>query len=133
MAADEGNTRAATRLGAWWGAGHALMLLLIGFPLIFAKSELPAWLESGAEKAVGVVILVLALRVMAKWLLRGLPRFRARPSRRAAHGRGAHALASVTCVAAMGTTVTCRCEPLTRRSASGCCTAWPAPAPWCCC
>lgn len=69
VAADKGNTRAATRLGAWWGAGHALVLLLIGFPLIFAKSELPAWLESGAEKAVGVVILVLALRVMAKWLL----------------------------------------------------------------
>lgn len=69
VAAEDGNTRAATRLGAWWGAGHALVLLLIGFPLIFAKSELPAWLESGAEKAVGVVILVLALRVMAKWLL----------------------------------------------------------------
>jgi high-affinity nickel permease len=68
VAADGGDTRAATRLGVWWGAGHAAMLLLIGFPLIFFKSELPAWLETGAEKAVGIVILLLAARVIVKWL-----------------------------------------------------------------
>ena len=60
--------RRAGRLGAWWGLGHAGMLLVIGLPLIFFKSSLPAWLESGAEKAVGVVILVLAARVMVKWV-----------------------------------------------------------------
>ncbi len=43
------------------------MLLVVGLPLIFLKSELPAWLESGAEKAVGIVILALAARVMLKW------------------------------------------------------------------
>jgi hypothetical protein len=37
-------------------------------PLIFLKSELPAWLESAAEKAVGIVILLLAARVIAKWV-----------------------------------------------------------------
>jgi high-affinity nickel permease len=68
VAAEEGDTREATRLGAWWGAGHAAMLLLIGLPLIFFKSALPGWLESAAEKAVGVVILALALRVLVKWL-----------------------------------------------------------------
>jgi high-affinity nickel permease len=67
VAADGGDTRAATRLGAWWGAGHATMLLVIGLPLIFFKSELPVWLESGAEKAVGIVILLLAARVIVKW------------------------------------------------------------------
>jgi len=67
VAADDGDTRAATRLGAWWGLGHALMLLVIGVPLIAFKTELPTWLESGAEKAVGVLIIVLALRVAAKW------------------------------------------------------------------
>ena len=36
-------------------------------PLIAFKAELPAWLESGAEKAIGVVILVLAARVIYKW------------------------------------------------------------------
>jgi hypothetical protein len=68
VAADGGDTRAATRLGAWWGAGHAAVLLVVGLPLIFFKSALPSWLERGAEKAVGVVILALALRVMLKWL-----------------------------------------------------------------
>ena len=32
------------------------MLVLLGVPLIVFKSELPSWLETGAEKAIGVVI-----------------------------------------------------------------------------
>jgi ABC-type nickel/cobalt efflux system permease component RcnA len=68
VAAEGGDTRKAARLGAWWGAGHAGVLLLVGLPLIFLKSSLPAWLEGGAEKAVGIVILALAGRVMLKWL-----------------------------------------------------------------
>ena len=46
VAADDGDTRAAARLGAWWGLGHAAMLLVIGLPLIAFKSALPAWLET---------------------------------------------------------------------------------------
>lgn len=68
VAADGGDTRGAARLGAWWGLGHAGTLLVVGMPLIFLKSSLPAWLERGAERAVGVVILLLALRVILKWL-----------------------------------------------------------------
>jgi ABC-type nickel/cobalt efflux system permease component RcnA len=68
VAADGGDTRGAARLGAWWGAGHAAALLAIGLPLIFLEAELPASLEQGAEKAVGIVILVLAARVVFKWL-----------------------------------------------------------------
>jgi high-affinity nickel permease len=68
VAADGGDTRGATRLGAWWGVGHGLTLLVIGLPLIFFKSQLPVWIESGAEKAVGIVILLLAARVIYKWL-----------------------------------------------------------------
>jgi hypothetical protein len=67
VAADDGDTRRATRLGAWWGAGHGGTLLAVGLPLIFFKSEMPAWLESGAEKGVGVVIVVLAGRILWKW------------------------------------------------------------------
>lgn len=67
VAADGGKPRDAARLGAWWGLGHASTLVLLGVPLIAFKSELPAWLESGAEKAVGLVIMVLAARVMWKW------------------------------------------------------------------
>jgi hypothetical protein len=67
VAADGGDVRGAARLGAWWGAGHAAALLLIGIPLILFKSSLPGWLEHGAEVAVGVVILALALRIVFKW------------------------------------------------------------------
>ena len=67
VAAEGGDTRKAARLGAWWGVGHAGALLAIGIPLIAFKTELPAWLESGAEKAIGAVILVLAARVIYKW------------------------------------------------------------------
>jgi hypothetical protein len=67
VATEAGDTRAATRLGAWWGVGHAAILLAVGLPLIFFKAHLPPWLESGAEKTVGLVILALAARVMYKW------------------------------------------------------------------
>jgi High-affinity nickel-transport protein len=68
VAADGGDTRRAARLGAWWGLGHAGALLAIGIPLIAFKTQLPAALETTAERAIGVVILVLALRVIFKWV-----------------------------------------------------------------
>jgi high-affinity nickel permease len=68
VAADGGDVRAATRLGAWWGFGHALTLLVVGLPLIALKEQLPAWLERGAETGVGLVILALGVRVLVKWL-----------------------------------------------------------------
>jgi len=67
VAADGRGTRAATGLGAWWGLGHAATLIVIGLPLIAFKAQLPHWLEGGAERAVGVLILVLAIRVVWKW------------------------------------------------------------------
>ena len=69
VAAEGGDTRPAARLGGWWGLGHGTTLLLIGVPLIALKSQLPAWLESGAETAVGIVIVALSLRVGIKWIL----------------------------------------------------------------
>ena len=71
IAAEDGGPKDAIRLGGWWGLGHAATLIAIGLPLIFFKSELPAWLETGAEKAVGIVIVVLAARVIWKWLRGG--------------------------------------------------------------
>ena len=67
VAGSDSGTREATRLGIWWGTGHAITLVLIGLPLIALKSSLPRWLETGAERAVGVVILLLAARVILKW------------------------------------------------------------------
>jgi ABC-type nickel/cobalt efflux system permease component RcnA len=68
VAADAVDTRDAARLGAWWGAGHAGALLAIGLPLIILEAEPPASVEQGAETAVGIVILVLAARVVLRWL-----------------------------------------------------------------
>jgi hypothetical protein len=69
VAAEDGDSRAAARLGAWWGGGHAAALMALGVPLIAFKTELPGWIESGAEKAIGLVILALAARVIVKWAL----------------------------------------------------------------
>lgn len=84
VAADRGDTRRAARLGVWWGLGHGGTLLVIGLPLILFKSELPSWLELGAERAVGVVILVLAGRVLVKWK-RGDYRSTAHPAHEEVH------------------------------------------------
>jgi high-affinity nickel permease len=90
VAADDGDTRGAARLGAWWGIGHAAALLALGLPLIFLKGELPTWLETGAERAVGVVILVLAARVIYKWVRgdfrAGAHRHEAKPHRHLRRG-----------------------------------------------
>src|SRR5215208_7468960 len=67
VAAEDGDTRRAAGLGAWWGIGHAGALVALGIPLIAFKTRLPGWLEAGAEKAIGAVILVLAARVIFKW------------------------------------------------------------------
>ena len=82
VAADGGDVRAATRLGAWWGVGHAVTLLAVGLPLIALKEQLPAWLERGAETGVGLVILALVARVLVKWV-RG--DYRAGPHRHHEH------------------------------------------------
>lgn len=71
VAADGGGSRSAARLGAWWGLGHAACLLGVGLPLIALKADLPGWLQAGAEKAVGLAIVLLAARVTWKWMLGG--------------------------------------------------------------
>jgi ABC-type nickel/cobalt efflux system permease component RcnA len=92
VAADDGDVRAATRLGAWWGVGHAVTLLVVGLPLIALKEQLPGWLESVAETGVGLVILALGIRVLIKWLrgdYRGGPhRHHERDHRHLRHGDG---------------------------------------------
>jgi ABC-type nickel/cobalt efflux system permease component RcnA len=71
VAADDRGPRDAVRLGGWWGLGHSVTLMLVGLPIILFKSALPTGLESAAEKAVGIVILVLAARVIWKWMRGG--------------------------------------------------------------
>lgn len=67
VATTAADVRSAARIGAWWGLGHAATLLALGLPLIALRAELPASLETAAERLVGVVILVLAARVVFRW------------------------------------------------------------------
>jgi hypothetical protein len=66
-----GDVRAGARLGASWGAGHAAVLVAVGLPLIALGTSLPGWLESSAEQLVGVVIILLAVRLLWRWLRGG--------------------------------------------------------------
>jgi ABC-type nickel/cobalt efflux system permease component RcnA len=84
VAADGREIRRGAAVGAWWGLGHGGTLLIVGLPLILFKTELPAWLELGAERAAGVVILLLAGRVLWKWL-RGDYRVGSHPRHRHRH------------------------------------------------
>ena len=60
-------TGAAARLGAWWGAGHALTLVAFGIPILLADRYLPDVVQRGAETAVAALIVFLAVRLIVRW------------------------------------------------------------------
>lgn len=57
----------AARLGLAWGAGHATTLFLFGLPIVVASRYLPEGVRQFAEAAVGVLIIILALRLLGRW------------------------------------------------------------------
>ena len=59
--------RAAARLGAFWGLGHALTLVLFGLPILLFQSFLPERAQQSAETAVAALIVFLALRLLVRW------------------------------------------------------------------
>jgi high-affinity nickel permease len=59
--------RDAGRLGFVWGLGHATTLFVFGLPIVLFNSYLPEPVQRGAEAAVGVLIMALALRLLARW------------------------------------------------------------------
>src|SRR4051812_3828480 len=61
------NHRAARSLGFVWGLGHATTLFLFGLPIVIAKDYLPERVQQGAETAVGIVIIGLAIRLLMRW------------------------------------------------------------------
>lgn len=62
----DGRSRAA-RVGAAWGSGHALTLLLAGLPVVLAGRLLPEPVQRGLEVAVGLLIVALAARLLVRW------------------------------------------------------------------
>ena len=59
--------RTAGLLGAAWGAGHATTLLLFGVPVILLRAFLPETVQSLAEASIGLIIVVLAVRLLVRW------------------------------------------------------------------
>jgi len=57
----------ATSMGLLWGAGHATTLVVVGLPLVLLGQYLPEKLARGAEAAIGVIIVVLAVRLLVRW------------------------------------------------------------------
>jgi high-affinity nickel permease len=58
---------AAARLGLAWGIGHAATLFVFGLPIVLFKAYLPEPVQQGAETAVGVMIVLLAVWMLVRW------------------------------------------------------------------
>ena|SRR5436190_5373336 len=85
IASDGGHDhRKARSLGLVWGLGHATTLFAFGLPIVLAKSYLPEAIQEGAETAVGVLIVVLAVRLLVR---SHQGAFRNGPGHRHDHGR----------------------------------------------
>jgi high-affinity nickel permease len=63
----ERSAAAAARLGAWWGLGHAVTLVVFGVPILLAERYLPENVQRGAETAVAALIVFLAVRLLVRW------------------------------------------------------------------
>jgi ABC-type nickel/cobalt efflux system permease component RcnA len=63
---NEGGRRAGV-LGLAWGVGHATTLLAFGIPLLLFARQLPATVLQGAEVAIGLIIILLAARLLLRW------------------------------------------------------------------
>jgi ABC-type nickel/cobalt efflux system permease component RcnA len=63
----DAGTRRAAALGLAWGVGHATTLIGLGMPIVVAGAFVPERVRQVAELAVGLVIIVLALRLLERW------------------------------------------------------------------
>jgi len=63
----ERTKRLAAGLGFSWGLGHATTLFAFGLPIVLFKSYLPERVQQGAETAVGVMIVALAVWLLVRW------------------------------------------------------------------
>ncbi len=59
--------RKAGLLGLFWGLGHGTTLVILGLPLVLFNRFLPERVGQIAEVAIGVVIMLLAVRLLLRW------------------------------------------------------------------
>lgn len=82
---EERGVRRAAALGLAWGMGHATTLFAFGLPVVLFSRYLPEPVQRGAEALIGLVIVLLAVRLLLRWK-RGY--FHAHPH---SHGSRRHA------------------------------------------
>jgi hypothetical protein len=63
---ERAGARRAGRLGLAWGLGHATTLVLVGLPVVLFHRLLPDAVQRGAEAAVGLIIVALAVRLLVR-------------------------------------------------------------------
>src|SRR5215210_254788 len=59
--------RKAAIMGLVWGLGHGTTLVLLGLPLVLLGQYLPERIQQSAEVTIGVIIVVLAIRLLLRW------------------------------------------------------------------
>lgn len=64
---DAHGPRRAGQLGLAWGAGHAATITLFGIPIVILDAYLPDPVQIGTEMLIGVLIMVLAIRLLVRW------------------------------------------------------------------
>jgi ABC-type nickel/cobalt efflux system permease component RcnA len=64
---DGRGTREAGSMGFSWGLGHGTSLVLIGLPLMLLGRYLPGPVQQAAEAFIGVIIILLAARLLVRW------------------------------------------------------------------
>ena len=67
MSDERRQSRRASVLGFAWGLGHATTVVLLGLPIVLFGGRLPETVQRGAEVAIGVVIIALAIRLLVRW------------------------------------------------------------------
>ena len=54
-------------MGLLWGLGHGTTLIVVGLPLVLLGQYLPERVGQAAEVAIGIIIVVLAVRLLVRW------------------------------------------------------------------
>ena len=67
IASDKERAGGAGLMGFLWGLGHGTTLMILGLPLVLFNRHLPEPVQQVAEFAIGVIIVVLALRLLVRW------------------------------------------------------------------
>ncbi len=60
----EPSTVKAAMLGAWWGIGHTLSLLVVGSALVLLRAEMPTSVIDAFELVVAAMLIVLGVRAV---------------------------------------------------------------------